>query len=64
MTAASPSPPTAELSCTGWASAAIERLQHGEAVILRPRGHSMTGKVNDGGQVTVEPQRPTGSAVT
>src|SRR6266536_521426 len=39
----------------GWASAAIERLQRGETVIVRPRGHSMTGKVNDGEQVTVEP---------
>jgi hypothetical protein len=39
----------------GWASAAIERLQRGERVTVRPRGHSMTGKVNDGNQVIVEP---------
>lgn len=39
----------------GWASAAIERLRQGQAVILHPRGHSMTGKINDGDLVTVEP---------
>jgi SOS-response transcriptional repressor LexA len=39
----------------GWASAAVERLQRGETVTVRPRGHSMTGKVNDGDRVTIEP---------
>jgi SOS-response transcriptional repressor LexA len=39
----------------GWASAAIERLQRGETVTVRPRGHSMTGKVNEGDVVMVEP---------
>jgi Peptidase S24-like len=39
----------------GWATLAIERLQRGEAVVLRPRGHSMTGRVNHGDRVTVEP---------
>ncbi len=39
----------------GWASAAIERLRQGQAVTLRPRGHSMAGRVNDGDLVTVEP---------
>ena len=39
----------------GWASAAIDRLQQGQVVTLRPRGHSMTGRVNDGDLVTVEP---------
>ncbi len=38
-----------------WAAAAIERLQRGETATVRPRGHSMTGKVNDGDHVTVEP---------
>lgn len=38
-----------------WASAAIERLQRGETVTIRPRGRSMTGKVNDGDRVTVVP---------
>jgi hypothetical protein len=38
-----------------WASAAIERLQRGETVTIRPRGHSMAGKVNDGDRVTVVP---------
>lgn len=39
----------------GWASAAIERLRRGETVMVRPRGHSMASKVNDGDTVTVEP---------
>ena len=39
----------------GWASAAIDRLRQGQATILRPRGHSMAGKVNDGDLVAVEP---------
>ena len=39
----------------GWASAAIGRLLRGETVTVRPRGHSMTGKVNDRDLVTVEP---------
>jgi SOS-response transcriptional repressor LexA len=39
----------------GWAAAAIERLQRGETVTVRPRGHSMTSKINDRDLVTVEP---------
>jgi hypothetical protein len=39
----------------GWASAAIERFQRGKTLTVRPRIHSMTGKVNDHDQVTVEP---------
>jgi len=39
----------------GWASKAIEALQKGETVKIRPRGHSMTGRVNDGDLVTLEP---------
>jgi hypothetical protein len=39
----------------GWASAAIDRLARGEVVTLRPRGPSMTGRVNDGDRVTVVP---------
>jgi hypothetical protein len=38
----------------GWAS---EHLQRGETVTVRPRGHSMTGRVNDRDLVTVEPRR-------
>ncbi len=38
-----------------WASTALERLQRGETITIRPRGRSMTGKVNDGDRVTVEP---------
>lgn len=39
----------------GWASAAIERPCRGEVVTVRPRGHSMAGKVEDGDLVVVEP---------
>ncbi|MDQ3134839.1 MAG: hypothetical protein M3Q76_08550 [Acidobacteriota bacterium] len=38
-----------------WAKYAIEKLRTGESVQIRPRGHSMKGKVNDGDLVTVEP---------
>ena len=39
----------------GWATGHIERLQAGETVSFRPRGHSMKGKVDNGALVTVEP---------
>jgi hypothetical protein len=39
----------------GWATGFIERLQQGETVSFRPRGHSMRGKVDNGALVTVEP---------
>src|SRR5262245_44124085 len=39
----------------GWATFAIERLQKGEQTQVRPRGHSMRGKVNDGDLVTLDP---------
>lgn len=41
-----------------WATFAIEKLRQGETVQIRPRGHSMKGKVNDGALVTVEPCEP------
>ena len=46
-----------------WAKFAIEKLKTGEAVQIRPRGHSMKGKVNDGDLVTVEPCKPEGLSV-
>jgi hypothetical protein len=39
----------------GWATRYIDALKRGETVQFRPRGHSMTGKVNDGQLVTVAP---------
>jgi hypothetical protein len=39
----------------GWADGHIARLAQGETVQFRPRGHSMTGKVNDGQLCTVTP---------
>jgi SOS-response transcriptional repressor LexA len=38
-----------------WAKFVIEKLRNGETVQIRPRGHSMKGKVNDSDLVTVEP---------
>jgi hypothetical protein len=43
------------VSGVGWASFTIERLQAGEAVDIRPRGTSMTGKVEDGQLIHLEP---------
>jgi hypothetical protein len=39
----------------GWASKYIEALQRGEFVKFRPRGNSMSGKVESGQLVTVGP---------
>lgn len=42
----------------GWASAYIEKLQAGETISFRPRGPSMTGRVDSGQLCTVEPVTP------
>src|SRR5262249_3382315 len=42
----------------GWASEYIARLQQGEPVQFRPRGHSMRGKIESGQLCTVEPVDP------
>ncbi len=39
----------------GWASRYIEKLLAGETVQFRPHGNSMSGKVENGELVTVEP---------
>lgn len=39
----------------GWATKYIEALSQGNAVSFRPRGHSMSGKIESGQLVTVEP---------
>jgi hypothetical protein len=39
----------------GWATQYIARLQNGETVQFRPRGHSMRGKVDSGQLCTVAP---------
>jgi hypothetical protein len=39
----------------GWASSYITRLKAGETVSFRPRGGSMTGKIESGQLCTVEP---------
>ncbi len=42
----------------GWATNHIAKLQGGEAVSFRPRGHSMKGKIESGQLCTVEPVDP------
>ena len=39
----------------GWADGHIARLAQGDTVQFRPRGHSMTGKVDSGALCTVAP---------
>ena len=39
----------------GWASHYIERLRKGETVSFRPRGNSMSGRIESGQLCTVEP---------
>jgi hypothetical protein len=39
----------------GWASGHIEKLRRGESVSFRPRGNSMSGKVESGQLCTVAP---------
>src|SRR5262245_21754325 len=46
------------MTCMGWASHYIARLQGGETVQFRPRGHSMKGKIESGQLCTVEPVDP------
>ena len=46
-----------------WAHHAKEALRRGETVQVRPRGHSMRGKVDDGDLVTLEPCDPSTLAV-
>ena len=47
----------------GWATGHIERLRRGETVSFRPRGHSMSGKVESGQLCTVAPVDPADLAV-
>ncbi len=42
----------------GWATAHIARLAQGEMVQFRPRGNSMTGKIESGQLCTVVPVNP------
>ena len=39
----------------GWADEAIERLKNGLVAKVRPRGHSMSGKVEDNELVSLAP---------
>ena len=42
----------------GWATGHIAKLRAGEVVSFRPRGHSMTGRIESGQLCTVEPVDP------
>jgi hypothetical protein len=42
----------------GWARVHVERLRAGETVSFRPRGNSMSGKIESGQLCTVAPVDP------
>jgi hypothetical protein len=42
----------------GWATEYIARLQRGESVHCRPRGNSMSGRIESGQLCTVQPVDP------
>jgi hypothetical protein len=42
----------------GWASGYIQKLRAGETVSFRPRGNSMSGKIESGQLCTVAPVKP------
>lgn len=46
-----------------WATTAIQCLQRGETVTIRPRGHSMTPLIRSGESVTIQPLAATDPAV-
>lgn len=43
----------------GWATGHIANLRNGKTVSFRPRGNSMSGKIESGQLCTVEPVEPT-----
>ena len=47
----------------GWAANHIAKLKNGETVSFRPRGNSMSGKIESGQLCTVEPVDPKGVKV-
>jgi hypothetical protein len=47
----------------GWASGFIEQLRRGDTVSFRPRGHSMSPKIESGQLCTVAPADPATLAV-
>ncbi|VTS06857.1 S24/S26 family peptidase [Tuwongella immobilis] len=46
-----------------WAIVAVDALARGEVVQVRPRGHSMRGRIEDGSRVTLAPCLPDDLAV-
>jgi hypothetical protein len=47
----------------GWATAYMEQLKAGETVTFRPRGNSMTGRIESGQLCTVVPVDPAKIAI-
>jgi hypothetical protein len=47
----------------GWATGYIEQLRRGETVSFRPRGHSMSPKIESGQLCSVAPVDPTALVV-
>lgn len=47
----------------GWANDARDGLLAGQSVVVRPRGGSMRGLIEDGDEVTIEPMNPVGVSV-
>ncbi len=43
-----------------WSSEAVAALQQGRSALVRPRGHSMAGRINNGDLVTLAPCRVEG----
>ena|SRR5947209_17230089 len=41
-----------------WVSEAIEALRNGQQIVVRPRGGSMRGRIEDGQSVTLAPVEP------
>lgn len=41
---------------TSWADSFIEKLNNGESVTIKPRGHSMEPRIKDRQPITVNPQ--------
>jgi hypothetical protein len=41
-----------------WATEYIKQLQQGQTVTIRPRGHSMAGRIESGDSCTLEPTTP------
>lgn len=46
-----------------WITVAMDALSRGDSVQVRPHGHSMRGRINDGSLVTLAPCQPDDLAI-